>query len=356
MKKVFLLLMLCCSLSLQAQIRNNDVYEITEMDQTLVRNEIHIPDVDGFKTLKCDFHIHTIFSDGKVWPDIRVAEAWQEGLDAIAITDHIEYRPNKEIIMGDLNESYKIAKKAADANGFIVIHGTEITRSKPLGHINALFINDAMPMDVEDPLKAIDEAIRQGAFIMWNHPGWPDDKSTFYPVHEELIKAGKIHGVEVFNNMEYYPVSFDWCKENKLAFLANTDSHYPISNIYGRENQMRPMTLVLAKERSAESIKEALFAKRTIACFNSELAGKPEHLKGLLKASLKIRIINENLAEITNISDITYRVTEGKNLHIFPAGKTVLFSIPGLETVFTVENCHTGTGEKLTVTASDFDI
>ena len=355
MKKVFLLLMLCCSLSLQAQIRNNDVYEITEMDQSLVRNEIHIPDVDGFKTLKCDFHIHTIFSDGKVWPDIRVAEAWQEGLDAIAITDHIEYRPNKEIIMGDLNESYKIAKEAADANGFIVIHGTEITRSKPLGHINALFINDAMPMDVEDPLKAIDEAIRQGAFIMWNHPGWPDDKSTFYPVHEELIKAGKIHGLEVFNHMEYYPACFDWAMEHNLAFMANTDSHDPISNNYGRENQMRPMTLVLAKERSEASIKEALFAKRTMAFFNGELAGKPEHLKGLLKASLKIRVINEKLVEVTNISDITYQATGGKKLYIFPAGKTISFSVPAFDTVFTVENCHTGTGQKLTVTASDFD-
>lgn len=355
MKKISLLLMLSCVLSLQAQLRNNDVYEVTEMEQSRVRREIRIPNVDCYKVLKCDFHTHTVFSDGKVWPDTRVMEAWQEGLDAVAITDHIEYLPHKEIIKADLNESYKIAKKAADASGFIVIKGTEITRSKPLGHLNALFINDVMPMDVEDPLKAIDEAVRQGAFIMWNHPGWPDDKSTFYPVHEELIKAGKIHGLEVFNHMEYYPACFDWAMEHNLAFMANTDSHDPISNNYGRENQMRPMTLVLAKERSEASIKEALFAKRTMAFFNGELAGKPEHLKGLLKASLKIRVINEKLVEVTNISDITYQATGGKKLYIFPAGKTISFSVPAFDTVFTVENCHTGTGQKLTVTASDFD-
>lgn len=355
MKKISLLLMLSCVLSLQAQLRNNDVYEVTEMEQSRVRREIRIPNVDGYKVLKCDFHTHTVFSDGKVWPDTRVMEAWQEGLDAVAITDHIEYLPHKEIIKADLNESYKIAKKAADASGFIVIKGTEITRSKPLGHLNALFINDVMPMDVEDPLKAIDEAVRQGAFIMWNHPGWPDDKSTFYPVHEELIKAGKIHGLEVFNHMEYYPACFDWAMEHNLAFMANTDSHDPISNNYGRENQMRPMTLVLAKERSEASIKEALFAKRTMAFFNGELAGKPEHLKGLLKASLNIRVINEKLVEVTNISDITYQATGGKKLYIFPAGKTISFSVPAFDTVFTVENCHTGTGQKLTVTASDFD-
>ncbi len=182
MKKFPVFLMLCSVLSLQAQLRNDDVYKMTEMNNSRMRSEIHIPDFNGYQTLKCDFHIHTVFSDGKVWPDIRVAEAWQEGLDAIAITDHIEYRPNREILKGDLNESYKIAKRAGDAIGFMVIHGAEITRSKPLGHLNALFISDAMPMDVKEPLEAIDEAIRQGAFIMWNHPGWPDDKSTMYPV------------------------------------------------------------------------------------------------------------------------------------------------------------------------------
>ena len=355
MKKLFLLILLFCGLSLHAQLRNNDVYEITEMQRSQVRNEIRIPDFDGYKTLKCDFHMHTVFSDGKVWPDIRVAEAWKEGLDAIAITDHIEYRPNKETLKGDINESNKIAKKAADAMGFIVIKGTEITRNKPLGHLNALFINDALPMDVEDPLASIDEAVRQGAFIMWNHPGWPDDKSTLYPVHEELIKAGKLHGVEVFNHVEYYPVALDWCKKMNLAFMGNTDIHDLVSITYNSNGSFRPMTLVLAKERNAESIKEALFAKRSIAFFNGELAGKAEHLKGLLKASLKIRVINDKLAEVTNISDIPFQATGNGSLYIFPAGKTVLMAIPDMGTTFSVENCHIGKGQKLTVSVSDLD-
>lgn len=29
-----------------------------------VRNEIRVPDPEGYRTLKCDFHIHTVFSDG----------------------------------------------------------------------------------------------------------------------------------------------------------------------------------------------------------------------------------------------------------------------------------------------------
>lgn len=63
-----------------------------------VRNEILIPSLEGYEVLKCDFHMHTVFSDGSVWPTVRVGEAWQEGLDAMAITDHLEYLPHRSHI------------------------------------------------------------------------------------------------------------------------------------------------------------------------------------------------------------------------------------------------------------------
>ena len=350
MKNLIIVFFMFCLFSVQAQIRNQDVYEITEMDQSRVRTEISIPDFGGYQTLKCEFHIHTIFSDGKVWPDIRVHEAWSQGLDAIAITDHIEYRPNKDILKGDLNESFKIAKNAGDAIGFIVIKGTEITRSKPLGHLNALFLNDVIPLDVEDPLVAIDEAKKQGAFVMWNHPGWPDDKSTLYPVHEQLIKEGKINGIEVFNYMEYYPVSFDWCNKYKLAFMANSDMHNTIKGDYG--SNMRPMTLVFAEEKSEKGIRDALFAKRTIAFFYGELAGEPTYLQPLLLECLKVKNTTKNFTEIANVSDIPFRMTgdDGK-LYLFPAKKTVLVEKSKAKTL-TVTNCHTGMDELLKIDAS----
>ena len=65
------------------------------------RREINVPDILGYKTLKCDFHVHTVFSDGDVWPTVRIQEAWMDGLDVIAITDHIEYRPHSQDIDAD---------------------------------------------------------------------------------------------------------------------------------------------------------------------------------------------------------------------------------------------------------------
>jgi predicted metal-dependent phosphoesterase TrpH len=40
--------------------------------------------------------MHTIFSDGDVWPTVRIEEARRHGLDAVAITDHLEGHPKKE--------------------------------------------------------------------------------------------------------------------------------------------------------------------------------------------------------------------------------------------------------------------
>ena len=350
MRHSAIIVFLFCMFALHAQIRNQDVYEVTEMDWTKVRTEIAIPGFGGYQTLKCEFHIHTIFSDGKVWPDIRVHEAWSMGLDAIAITDHIEYRPNKDILKGDLNESFNIAKNAGDAINFIVIRGTEITRDKPLGHLNALFLNDVMPLEKEDPLASIDEAKKQGAFIMWNHPGWPDDKSTLYPVHEQLIKDGKIDGVEVFNYMEYYPVAFDWCRKYNLTFMANSDMHNTITSDYGPN--LRPMTLVFAAEKSEKGIKDALFTKRTAAFFYGQLAGDPVYLLPLLKECLKVINVTKNMVEVSNVSDIPFRMVgdDGK-LYLFPARKTVLIEKSDEKTL-TVTNCHTGLDEHLKIDAN----
>src|SRR5512143_4228955 len=98
------------------------------------RTPIRIPNIPGYLTLKCDFHIHTVFSDGSVWPIIRPEEAWREGLDAIAIADHLEYQPHKKDVPTNPNRSFDIAKGRGEALGVVMIRGAEITRDMPPGH------------------------------------------------------------------------------------------------------------------------------------------------------------------------------------------------------------------------------
>ncbi|MDR0536528.1 MAG: PHP domain-containing protein [Tannerellaceae bacterium] len=355
MKKNLFLLLSLVTLSCYGQLRNADIYKIPEMEHGNIRSEIQIPDIDGFHTMKCDLHSHTVFSDGHVWPDVRTREAWQQGLDAIAITDHIEYRPRKSQLTGDHNEAYKIARKKGEELGIIVIHGTEITRNKPFGHMNALFITDANPLAITDSIAAIDIAIAQGGFIQWNHPGWPDNKSTLYPLHEQLIKDKKIHAVEVFNYNEYYPVAFNWCKTMNLAFTANSDIHELVTEIYGTD--IRPMTLVFASERTEAGIKEALFAGRSVAFFNGHLAGRAEHLRALVKASIRMKVLNaeKNQVEIVNLSDIPYTFSSGGSQFSISGSQTIRATLPKTK-MASVRNCFTGMDEYLTIDYSELKV
>ena len=114
-----------------------------------VRSEVKIPDIPGYLTLKCDFHMHSVFSDGWVWPTLRCDEAWREGLDVFSITEHIEnrYHSYDDDIKIDLNRSHQVTLPGAEALGLLLIKGGEITREMPPGHFNAIFLKDpAYPM------------------------------------------------------------------------------------------------------------------------------------------------------------------------------------------------------------------
>ena len=128
---------------------------------------IEFPDLPGFKTLVCDLHMHTVFSDGSVWPDIRVMEANKDGLDVIATTEHLEYQPYiDDIPHPDRNRSYELAKGFAKNSKLLVINGSEITGDMPPGHANAIFIKDANKLITKDPIDAYLEARKQDAFIL----------------------------------------------------------------------------------------------------------------------------------------------------------------------------------------------
>lgn len=329
MKKRYLLatLLLGCIEPLSAQYKDLDVVKVGDSQQPYESENICIPDIEGYKTLKCDLHTHTLFSDGILMPEERVFEGARRGLDVIASTDHIEFRPHSSFINADHNEAYRIARGVEKSANIIVIPGAEITRDKPLGHINALFLKDANTLDVKDQLTAIDNALKQGAFIMWNHPGWPKDTSTIYKVHQKLIKQKKIHGVELVNGFEFYPVAFNFCKDYDLAYMGNTDIHGVYDHTYRTDRQYGPMTIVFARERSAEGVKEALFARHSVAKFGDMLIGSEDNLKALVRACIPCEIKavkgNEAIIEVTNKSTLNfYLQLDNKVISILGSGYT----------------------------------
>jgi hypothetical protein len=327
---------------------------------------INLPDIPGYVTLKCDFHMHTVFSDGTVWPTVRIDEALRDGLDAISITDHLEYTPKKDFIPIDFNAAWKIGETYAKERNLILVHGTEITRKMPPGHFNALFITDATLIAKDSVWDSFEAAIKQGAFLQWNHPGWkaqePDGIPKLYEIHKRLIKNGWIHGIEFYNDTEYYPSVFSICKQYNIVIMGNSDVHGIISEEFREpEFSNRPMTLVFAKARTHDALKEAMFAGRTLVYFRNMLAGKEEFAKPFFYQSISVgKPYYQNdktvFFEVTNKSDIPfYLVNGGKDapaaitLSANSTARIVLSKNVTFPLIYDVKNILTGENEVLKI-------
>jgi hypothetical protein len=254
---------------------------------------IRFPDVAGYHTLLCDLHMHTVFSDGSVWPNIRVQEAIRDGLDAIAVTDHIEYQPHRaDIPHPDRNRSHEIADAEATGSELIVIRGSEITREMPPGHANAIFVEDVNALLIDDPIAVFREANRQGAFVFWNHPNWTaqrdDGIATLTEMHKMLINEGLLHGIEVVNEDTFSDEALEIALQNNLAILGTSDIHGLIDWQYDvPAGGHRPVTLVFAADRSVDGVREALNARRTVVWHDNTLVGREDNIGLLLDASIQ---------------------------------------------------------------------
>ena len=330
--------------------------------------DVPAPNGKAYKVLKGDFHMHTLFSDGHVMPNARVQEAILNGFDCISITDHIEYRPNLggnsiKLAEGndDHNIAYTMAKPLADRNNLILVRGTEIT--KPEWHFNAIFLEDVNKVAavVDDWQKMLAVANDQGAFVFWNHPSWVDrtpdaapfgrlsnnDPMHFFDEIAEVTGRGHMHGIEVFNGTSHYPIVSDWCNEHNLGLVGVSDAHASDLAQYGVPNLRRPMTLILAEERTEPSIREAFFARRTIAWAADMILGRPEWVEKLFAACVDVTASGRNVT-IKNKSDIPMQlqVRESK-YELGPQGEVALTYSDGDK--LQVANWYVGTFKPLEI-------
>jgi hypothetical protein len=259
--------------------------------QSRTRTELTFPDLPGWVTLRADFHSHTVFSDGSVWPGVRVEEAWRTGLDVIAVTDHIEYTPHKADLPVNYQRPWEIARASAEPLGLIAVRGAEITRGEPPGHLVALFLTNVTALDQKDNRVATRNAAEQGGFLFWAHPGWkqPDRKSVWYAEQGEFLSNGWLHGIEIVNGDAYDPIAHQWCLDKNLTLVGNSDIHDPIAFEYpGPPGDIRPVTLVFARARTAEAVREALFQRRTAVFSRGQLYGEARFLEPLFHGSIEI--------------------------------------------------------------------
>lgn len=332
----------CCLLSLSAFAQTDSAHS-----HKLARS-LKFPNIEGFNVMKCDLHQHSVFSDGSVWPDIRVAESLMDGLDAISLTEHLEYQPHKaDIPHPDRNRSYELALKEARDHNLIIIRGSEITRSMPPGHCNAVFIEDANKLLFADSLSPFREAKRQGAFTFWNHPFWvrqrPDGIATLTAMHRMLIKDKLLDGIEVVNDGDYSDEALQIALDNNLTIMGTSDVHKLIDWTFGvPQGGHRPITLVFAKDRTAEGIKDGLMNRRTVVFFKDLLIGRDEFLVPLITSSLKVTkaVYTAKTTvlelEIENVTSATFTL-QNRSKYSFHANADIITLKPGEKTLIEVK-------------------
>ena len=341
---------------------------------------IEFPDTAEYKTLVVDLHTHSVFSDGHVWPSIRMAEAILDGLDAIAVTEHLEWQPHlADIPHPDRNRAYEESKTSLPEDSeLIVIAGSEITRATPYGHMNAVFIEDANALlRVEDPpvpfnarryavaagqfpaQSAVDAAHDQGAFIFWNHSwtGFDDGKSLMTDFHRTNAANGKLHGIEVANGRTYSAESFQLALDFDLALIGVSDVHNLIDWDYKpHEGGHRPVNLVFAEAKTSAAIREALFAKRTVVWYKNLLLGRERDLAPLLEASVAVESASytgtSKVLEVTlvNSSDARF-LFDNKTRYTMVRDHDVIEVAAHAETTLRIR-----TGDQLEEVTLDFEV
>ena len=306
--------------------------------------------------------------------EYRVNEAWHDGLDILAITDHIEtrrqersmlkflknYSPDKKGfepvntrcsrgvpadergIIADLNFSYELAKAQAKLYpDLFLIHGTEISREPvKIGHYCALFTKDNNTIYDRDALQTIRNARKQGALITHNHPGWERTSVDITEFEQKAYDEGLIDGIEIVNGGAFYPKIVGRAIEHKFYMVSATDCHKP-NNFTGC---FRNMTLIFAKEKSEAALKEALKARRTLGYAAGYVIGEEKLLNDLFHASVKAEKVYENKKSgkttvlLSNNSSIAYRIFYNYRPYIIPACGKVSLNIVNGDNTIVVEN------------------
>ena len=385
MKKINILLLFLFSI---------DIFSVGEVfvinDYKDMNRIINFPNTEKYKVIVADLHTHSVFSDGAVWPNVRVEEAVRDGIDLLAITEHLEYQPHiDDIPHPDRNRSFDIAEDIAKNKDLTVINGAEITRMFPPGHINAIFIEDANKLiyldeakiseakeilkevpeesltNYEDlswledaalaslwPVKsALIEARNQNAFTFWNHPAWSSEEFIGQPmlreIHKEFFRDNLLHGIEVANGDGYSDEAFRIALEYGLTVLGTSDVHGLIDWDYPSSiGAHRPVTLILSESNSIDAIKSSLFSGKTVVWFKNNLIGLEDNILELTNSYLKAKKVeileNSDIArvEIENVSDVRFIiqvldqssvVNESNLIEIAPNEKTVLQIDNGIE-------------------------
>lgn len=337
---------------------------LTSNEVAARRTEIVLPKVNGYNCYKADFHIHTIFSDGDLTPRQRIREAWHDGLDIVCLSDHLEYRRQEQGflnalapynsdgnpyiyypanieyvkssrttgVMCNFDAVYDEAKVFVESEGLpmMLVKGIELSRDPfKLGHFSALFVKDISTLYDRDIKQALRNVHAQGGIVIHNHPAYRRTTSDKTKEQAELYDEGLIDGVEIVNDMTFYPKMIRRAIEENLIMIGASDIHRPTAETYGFRGCYRTMTFILAKECTEKAIRQALEKRRTIAYSGGQLMGEKRLLSDFFNAAVECQMLRQDEKRgvynytLRNESSITFRISYNGAIYELEPFKTV---------------------------------
>ena len=343
------------------------------------RTEITLPKVNGCTCYKADFHTHTMFSDADLTPRQRVREAWHDGLDIVCLSDHLEYRRQEQGMLNALapynadgkpytyypanidfvksnrttgvmcnyDAIYDETKAFIESEGLpiMLVKGIELSREPMrLGHFSALFVKDISSIYHRDIKQALRNVHAQGGLVIHNHPAYRRTTSDKSKEQAELYNEGLIDGVEIVNDMTFYPKMIRRAIEENLIMIGASDIHRPTTETYGFRGHLRTMTFIMAKECTEKAIREALEKRRTIAYSGGQLMGEEKLLSDFFNAAIECKVLREDkskgvmLLRLRNESSISFRICYNNAIYEVEPFKSVNMTFLGTTPKFTIEN------------------
>ena len=164
--------------------------------------------------MRVDLHSHTMYSGDSTTTFDEIEQAVREcGIDVLCITDH---------------NAIKGALELADRLPCRVVVGEELRTHA--GEIIGLFLTDRIPFGTP-PAEAAQLIRGQGGVVYVPHPFDPMRRNMAEQPLRELIAAGLVDAIEVFNAktslQSLNTKAADLAAEFDLAAAAGSDAHVP---------------------------------------------------------------------------------------------------------------------------------
>jgi hypothetical protein len=185
--------------------------------------------------IRADLHVHTTYSkDSLITPEDLVYYSKQNGLTAVAVTDHDK-----------LEGAYKIAKET----DFLVIPGMEVSSNE--GHIVALNVKESVPKGLS-ARETVERIHKSGGVAIACHP-FVRFKGCLKDRVCETFDAIEIINARAVPYNKSVKLAQETAERLKLSRVAGTDAHYGPQIGCG-------YTVIDAKDATVDAVCEAIVA------------------------------------------------------------------------------------------------